>query len=221
MVADYPARQHYQDGRIAASYDAQYNDPIRWANLRERVFGWREERAFLHLLRRVPEGGAVLDIPAGTGRYVKHLLDRGHQVGGADISEEMLQVARRRIGQHPNLLFLETADAASLPYPDGRFDGVTCIRLYHLVPPDLRPKMLREVKRVGKGWAILYFGMASPWLALRRATRGRLIGRPIGDAYPVSPRDMRQELDAAGMRLEDARWVWPWLADGMVVRVSW
>jgi ubiquinone/menaquinone biosynthesis C-methylase UbiE len=220
-MTDYRARQHYQDERVAASYDAQYNDPIRLSNLRVRVFGWREERVFAHLLRGTPKGGAVLDIPAGTGRYLKHLLDRGHQVGGADISKEMLRLARRRVGQDPNLLFLEAADAASLPYSDGRFDGVVCMRLYHLVPPDERRKMLQEVRRVGKRWAILYFGMRSLWLDLRQGIRSYLIDEPMGNPYPVSMRGLRQELDGAGMHLEDIRWVLPVLAGGMVVRVSW
>ena len=219
-MTEYRAIRHYQDETVASAYDAQYSDPVRLSNLKAKLFGWCEERAFLHMLRRVPPGGTVLDLPAGTGRYVRHLLARGYQVGGADVSEEMLQVARRRVGHHPNLLFLEAADAACVPYPDGRFDGVTCIRLYHLVPPDVRQKMLREVKRVGRGWAILYFGMTNRWLELRRAVRSR-VDDTVSDPYPVTMQDLRQELEAAGMHLEESRWVLRWLADGLVARVSW
>jgi len=163
----------------------------------------------------------VLDIPVGTGRYVKHPLDGGHRVGGADISEEMLRVARQRAGGHPNRLSFEVADAAPVPHPDGRFDGGACMRLYHLVPPDVRRRMLREVKRVGRRWAILYIGMRSPWLDLRRVIRGRLIRGAASDPFPMSMRDLRDELDAAGMRLDDACWVLRWLVDGRLVRVSW
>jgi hypothetical protein len=45
-----------------------------------------------------------------------------------------------------------------------------------------------------------------------------------GDAQcdaPIRMKDLRHELDAAGMRLDDARWVLPWLADGLLARVIW
>jgi SAM-dependent methyltransferase len=221
IMTTYPGREHYQDEEVASTYDAQYNAPIRLWNLRARVYGWCEERTFLHLLRGAPEGGKVLDLPVGTGRYLKYMLDRGHEVGAADISAEMLQVARQRIGRHPGILFFEVADAVAMPHPDGVFDGVNCMRLYHLVSPRARARMLREVRRVGRGWAILYFGMRSPWLDLRRSVRERLIGQDVSDPYPISMRGLRRELDAVGMQLDAAQWVLPWLADGLIVRVSW
>ena len=74
----------------------------------------------------------------------------------------MLSFAEQRIDGNPNLLFLKQGDAESLPFSDKEYDLVTCMRLYHRVPPQIRLRMLQEVKRVGRGWAILYRSLLQP-----------------------------------------------------------
>jgi SAM-dependent methyltransferase len=218
---DYQAKQFYQDERVAHTYDVQFHSPLRLANLRVKLVGWGEQKAFLRLLNQVPVQDNVLDIACGTGRYVELLLRRGYQVGGMDISSEMLAIAQDRAGHHSNLLFLRQGDAANLPFEDGQFDGVTCMRLYHRVPPPVRLQMLGEVKRVGRGWAILFFGMTTPWLDLRREIRSKLFpGRP-SNPYPVSLAEMLSEFRALGLILHSRAWVLPGIAEGMVVLVKW
>jgi SAM-dependent methyltransferase len=219
-VSAYEARGYYQDPQVAERYDEQFRHPRGLRELRARVFGRCEERAFRSLLAGVPRGGTVLDVACGTGRYVGMLLHHGYQVVGSDISAEMLEVARRANGSHPRLLAFEQADAARLPFEDGRFDGVTCMRLYHRVPPETRLEMLREVRRVGRGWGILFFGMTNPWLAMRRALRRVGGGRP-SDPHPLTMRRLESDLDRVGLTLRDRRWVLPGLADALVARVSW
>jgi SAM-dependent methyltransferase len=219
-MGDYEAHEHYKDADVAERYDRQFRDPRGVRDLRARVFGEFEELAFRHMLVDVGRGGAVLDVACGTGRYTRRLLDEGFVVTGCDISPQMLDVARRATGPHPGLQAFEVADAAQLPFADQSFDGITCMRLYHRVPSETRVAMLREVRRVGRGWAILFFGMSTAWLTIRRAVRRIGGGRP-SDPYPVTIRDLESELDAAGLELLHRRWVMPGLADGMVVRVGW
>jgi ubiquinone/menaquinone biosynthesis C-methylase UbiE len=133
----------------------------------------------------------------------------------------MLAIARARIGCDHNLLFLLNGDAELLPFEDGQFDGVTCMRLFHRIPPTLRLQMLREMKRVARKWAILFFGMSTPWLTLRRAVRSKLLPGHLSNPYPVSPTEMRDELQAIGFTLKEYAWVLPYIAEGMVVFVSW
>lgn len=163
----------------------------------------------------------MLDVACGTGRYTRLLLEHGYQAGGADISPEMLEFARARTKGSANLLFLQAGDAEDLPFEDGQFEGVTCMRLFHRVPPVQRAQMLLEVQRVGCGWAILFFGMSTPWLRLRRTVRSKVFrGRP-SNPYPVTPAGLRDELWALGFTVRDRRWVLPYISDGMVVFVTW
>jgi SAM-dependent methyltransferase len=219
---DYEAKDYYQNIDSAGHYASQFHKPLSLSNLRTRIFGWREEQAFLHMLRQVSDKPKkALDIASGTGRYVELLLNHGYQVGGVDISKEMLSFAERRVGGNPNLLFLQQCDAETLPFPDHQYDLVTCIRLYHRVPSENRHRMLREVKRVGRGKAILFFGMTNSWLQFRRAIRSRIIsGRP-SNPYPVTRTQLVGELEAEGFTLQDSAWVLPLLADGLVVLVTW
>ncbi len=206
----------------AGQYASLFDQPLSPANLRARILGWREEQAFLHALRHaLPQAKTALDIACGTGRYVELLLNHGYQVGGVDISREMLSFAERRTAGDHNLLFLEEGDAERLSFPDHQFDLVTCIRLYHRVPPATRLRMLREVKRVGTGMAILFFGMTSPWLQRRRVVRAKILsGRP-SNPYPVTRTQLADELKEVGLSMLDSVWVLPFIAEGLITLVAW
>jgi 2-polyprenyl-3-methyl-5-hydroxy-6-metoxy-1,4-benzoquinol methylase len=43
----------------------------------------------------VPKTHRVLDVPCGGGRVTIHLAQSGYQVSSADLSEAMLEIARR------------------------------------------------------------------------------------------------------------------------------
>ena len=106
-MEDYEAKDYYQHTNTAEYYDSQFHRPLSLSNLRVKIFGWREEKVFLRMLRQVSSiSKKALDIASGTGRYVELLLNHGYQVGGVDISKEMLSFAK----QGPKALakFLET-----------------------------------------------------------------------------------------------------------------
>ena len=214
----YEARGHYRNPAVAEHYDAQFRRVRTLADLRAQALGHFEERAFDALLAGATPG-RVLDVACGTGRYVRRLLGAGHRVVGSDVSGEMLAVARHHGGDPARLCF-EQADAAHLPFEDRSFDGVTCMRLYHRIEPELRVQMLREVHRVGRGWAILFFGMTNPWLRLRRTLRSAFGGRPT-NPHALTPDHLDRELQAASLHVEERRWILPGLADGLIVRVRW
>ncbi len=221
-MVDYEAKEYYQNNNVAEQYDAQYNQPIKVSSIRARIFGWREKRTFLRLLKSVNiDKKEVLDIASGTGRYIELLLKNGCQAGGVDISNEMLALAQKRIGKHPNLLFLKQGDAENLPFPDNCYDLVTCMRLYHRIPNETRIQMLKEVKRVGKGTAILFFGLSSPWLKYRRVLREKIIPGRHSNPHPVTRKELVNELNSVGMTIKGSKWVLPFFAEGMLTVVKW
>jgi len=219
-MSNYEAKSHYKDEQVAQDYNAQYRSPLGLSNFRARLVGWGETRAFQKILRSVPANGSVLDVACGTGRYSKLLLDHGYTVTGIDISEHMLYYAREITKDYSNLRGFQVGDAANLPFDNNQFDGISCIRLYQRIPAEHRQIMLREVKRVARHWAILFFGMSSTWLNIRQALRQKIIsGRP-NNPNAITIAEMKNELEKAQLTLQDSTWVFPGLASGMIIRVS-
>jgi ubiquinone/menaquinone biosynthesis C-methylase UbiE len=211
----YEIRTDYQTAKAVEWYRAQYS-----SSLRAKIANWGEQRAFAKLLQQVSPDQSILDIACGTGRFTAILLDHGHRVTGSDVSTEMLKVAGEQLGGHPGLLALHEGDAERLPFDAHSFDGIVCMRLYQRVPSQARVQMLKEVRRVGKGWAILFFGMSSPWLDVRRSLRNKLARRP-NERYPITGEQLNRELQEAGLRHAAQAWAIPLVAEGLLVLVEW
>ena len=93
-------------------------------------------------------GSVVLDVATGTGQQAFAFAERGHEVIGVDITESMLQIARKN-NKH-GLVKFEAADATSLRFDENRFD-VSCISFaLHDMPLHIRAKVLQEMVRVTK-----------------------------------------------------------------------
>jgi SAM-dependent methyltransferase len=107
--------------------------PLRW-QFDRLAAGWDEGRspnrlrgleAALALLDAAP--ARVLDVGTGTGDAALALARRwpDAEVVGVDVSERMVEEARRKLPDElAGRLRFEAGDAASLPYDDGRFDLV-------------------------------------------------------------------------------------------------
>ena len=75
------------------------------------------------VIRRVGSGpGDLLDAGMGPGRLLERLASRDWTVSGVDLSERMIEHARRRLPQHANRLFQAPVEA--LPFADSTFDIV-------------------------------------------------------------------------------------------------
>lgn len=100
----------------------------------------------------------VLDIGCGTGNILMEVLKRKNiTVSGIDLSENMLDIAKTRLGEKADL---KKGDSESLPWKNSFFDIVICTDSFHHYP---NPKaVLTEMKRVvtPEGKIII----ADPWL---------------------------------------------------------
>lgn len=110
--------------RIAGKYDLL--NAVMSAGLDDT---WRERAADV---ARIGPGSHVLDLATGTGDLAFELARRvspGGSVTGADFSEEMLAIARKKqpvqlAGVDCEVVF-ETGNALDLKYDDDSFDAVT------------------------------------------------------------------------------------------------
>jgi ubiquinone/menaquinone biosynthesis C-methylase UbiE len=102
-------------------------------------------------LMRLRPGDAVLDVGCGAGEVCVELAAivgaRG-RVAGVDLSEAMVEAARRTVAASGRAVELQPASVYALPFPDGVFDAVRAERVFqHLDNPE---GALREMMRVTK-----------------------------------------------------------------------
>ena len=100
-----------------------------------------------HLLGDDVSGLRILDFGCGSGANAVHLANRGAQVWGVDISEDLIRLAERRMaasGRAGGAHFI-VASAHDLPFPDGSIDLVFGIAILHHLDLKL---VSREVVRV-------------------------------------------------------------------------
>lgn len=117
------------------------------------VEGELHARAFAEFLPPAP--ARVLDVGGGPGRWSLWLAERGYRVTLADLSPQLLHVARERIAAAPkaiatNIEAVIEADARDLTiFPDAAFDAVLSLGpFYHLQRPEDRDRAAVEARRV-------------------------------------------------------------------------
>jgi ubiquinone/menaquinone biosynthesis C-methylase UbiE len=99
-------------------------------------------------------GLRMVDIACGSGGFLKDLrtaFPRAKLIG-LDLSPTYTAEAHVRSGAP-----VVQANAERLPFADASLDAVTCIYLFHELPPRVRPVVAREIARVLKPGGVLAF----------------------------------------------------------------
>ncbi|WP_435365756.1 class I SAM-dependent methyltransferase [Haloarchaeobius sp. DYHT-AS-18] len=135
--------------KLAQTYESQEQDP------------YCADFEFPATTELVPDvtGKRVLDAGCGHGRYTEWLLERGAAVVAVDKNEEMLEQARRRIGDRA--VIRQGDITAPLEFAgDDEFDGVICGLSLHYVEDWRQP--FREFARILKPGGFLVFSAQNP-----------------------------------------------------------
>jgi ubiquinone/menaquinone biosynthesis C-methylase UbiE len=94
---------------------------------------------------------SLLDIGCGTGRFLDFIKQTWPRLPavGLDMSEAYVAAARQHLRRCLALRLL-VADATRIPLPDASQDAVTCIFMFHELPPGVRRLAVGEFARVLK-----------------------------------------------------------------------
>lgn len=147
--------------------------------------------------------GEALDIGCGEGRLSRELKALGYRVTAADTVSELVDIAAEADSAHD----YATADAAALPFDDGRFDLVVAYNV--LMDVEDVPGSLREIRRVLRPGGTLMVSLVHPF-----RDRGRFAGpapeAPFileGTYYGRERFEGSEERD--GLRMDFAGWSQP------------
>jgi len=200
---DYDAKQAYQNSAEATTYDTK-----RFKNLRGRIGNALDRRTLLKALAALSQSQSgfikILDMPCGTGRMTHFLLEQGHYVVGADVSREMMRVARTKIIEGNTFGGFHQSDAAALCFKDDSFDCVVSVRFMGHIPKDARIKILAEFHRISR-YAVIEYSIKSRVAMLRRQVDHYLgTGLPLPQRWPwhiFERQELYSELEEAGFRV--------------------
>ncbi len=98
-----------------------------------------------HLPARCSE---ALEVGCGAGAFARSLAERSERVVAIDLSPRMIEVAKDRSKEHPNVEYV-VADANSWEFPEERFDCVASITTLHHLPFELTIRKMRDALRPG------------------------------------------------------------------------
>ena len=124
----------------------------------------------------------ALEIAAGTGRVTRHIRERipaSAQLIASDISGEMLNEAKKKLGDLD--IEWQTIDAQELPFADDSIDLVVCCFGYMFVPD--KPKAFAEAFRVLRPGGMFLF---TTWDMLER-NAASFVSRSIAKNYLEEP----------------------------------
>ena len=118
---------------------------LRWDSVREELFGSDSE--IFPLFGLLDPTATLGDLGAGTGHFAARVAPFVGRVIAVDASEEMLEAARDRLEDAPNV-DLRCGDLENLPIDDGELDvAVLLLVLHYVVDP---PTIFREARRALK-----------------------------------------------------------------------
>jgi len=159
----------------------------------------------------------VVEPGIGTGRIAIPLAERGYEVTGVDISDEMMAVLGKRLAHRtpPLRVRFQKADATNLPFPDATFDMAIAVHLFYFIRDwrEAAGEMLRVVRRDGPV-ILMHTGTGAevPLLNQRYKELCAELGCPINEIGVKSTREVVDYLESLGCRTEWIRDRWKWTA---------
>jgi ubiquinone/menaquinone biosynthesis C-methylase UbiE len=137
--------------RTARQYDAMASD-YAIDNLESATNAYYERPATISLLGDV-KGKRVLEVGCGAGPLTEWLVDHGADVTAADVSPEMVRLARERVGERATFEVADLEQPLAFA-PDGGFAGIVASLVLHYV--ERWDVLLKEFWRVldPEGWVV-------------------------------------------------------------------
>ena len=187
--------QRYTGAR-AQDYDAR----------REGTAKWEAEQAIVErLLRSLPSGCSLVDIPVGTGRFLPLYRQLGIHATGMDVSQDMLARAREKCEDAT----LGLSDIRRIDASDRQYDCALCVRFLNWVGGPALKAAVRELARVSRQHVILGVRCYAPvsglglrdrlrqqWARWQPRAEGRII---VHDQHVV-----QEAFREAGLRVRSA-----------------
>ncbi|RIW33074.1 class I SAM-dependent methyltransferase [Bacillus salacetis] len=153
------------------------------------------------IMRNVPSGSSLADLGCGDGFGSFLLNSKGYDVTGMDLSEKMVEFAKKQ--ERKGLNFLQ-GDLSSPPFEKGEFDAVMMINSLEWTQDPL--EALRKASDIIKVDGRLCIGILGPTAHPRENSLPRLHGEDV-ICNTMMPWELEKLAADNGMVKEDEAWV--------------
>jgi 2-polyprenyl-3-methyl-5-hydroxy-6-metoxy-1,4-benzoquinol methylase len=201
----------YKEVSIAEEYDR-----TRFSSLAGRTFDRLEKRTLLRSLAHLPIGATIIDAPCGTGRLAEALLEAGYRVVGIDISEAMLDVAKRKLERFGDNFQSCVRDIREIGTDEFKADVVLCARVLMHFPLDEQIDFLSHAAALSKELVIFNQSISNPYHRFRRKIKG-LLRNQVPASYPLTKKEIATLVDGAGLQKLSEIGVQPFLSEATFV----
>jgi len=140
--------------KLHAKLASEFYDKI--IGLHSREFNCKniQYRHWLDILAsKLAKGGAVLDLGCGNGRAVKYFVDRGFRGVGIDISDKMLEMAKKHV---PEGKFFKN-EFTEIEFGPNSFDAVVSFFALNHIPKNQFKKVVIICRKVLKKTAFCFW----------------------------------------------------------------
>ncbi len=100
------------------------------------------------LATHLPGGGRVLDLGTGPATQAIALAKRGYEVVATDIAAAAIEKARHAAAKEGVRIDFRVDNILESRLPDGLVDAVVDRGMFHVLPPERRPRYVSTVRRV-------------------------------------------------------------------------
>jgi ubiquinone/menaquinone biosynthesis C-methylase UbiE len=145
---------------------------------------------------RDQRGVKLLDMACGNGRFLSQILEAFPKLKatGLDLSPAYVSEAKTRLSVWPQAEIV-IGQAESAPFDDASFDLVSCVYLFHELPPKVRLAVAKEIVRVLKPGGVFVLADSLQWDDTPDLNQ-MLEYFPIGFHEPFYASYLREELKA-------------------------
>lgn len=112
------------------------------------------QKSFNDLLQNISVSGkSVLDVGCGTGGWGYHFMTHGAKVTGIDLSDKMINMAKKRYGNKMECREISEKDSF---WEDNQFDIVTASYVLHGMNREERYILLKKMKQSARKFVIIH-----------------------------------------------------------------
>jgi ABC-2 type transport system ATP-binding protein len=174
----------------------------------EYVVGKELRDVIIKELNRPPELGELVELGCGTGIFTETIVLKTKSMFATDLSDNLLGVARTRIGNHPKVT-IQKENCMATSFPSETLDSVFMANLIHVVesPNALLHECYRILRKSGTLVIVTFtnHGMKL-WEKIKMGLRFvRSWGKPPAHTHSFSPENLASMMKDAGFTIKTSK----------------